>query len=133
MSEETVEIVRRFLAQAQEAPDAAWVIFDDQVEWETQALASPDFPRTARGPDAVREFFRRWVGAFDEWGYEAEEFVDGPNAVAVRIHQWGRGKGSGVQVDNRFWQLWFLRGGKAVRVTHAADRDHALKTAGLLE
>ena len=133
MSEENVEIVLRFLDRAREAPDAAWVIFDDQVEWETGALSVPDFPPKVSGPDAVREFFRRWAGTFDEWDYAVEEVLDGPDAVAVRIHQWGRGKGSGVRVDNQFWQLWFLRDGRAVRVAHAIERNDALAAAGLGE
>ena len=35
MSQENVEIVRRFLEGAQETPDAVWDIFDEEVEWDT--------------------------------------------------------------------------------------------------
>ncbi len=79
------------------------------------------------------EFFRRWVSAFDEWGYEWGELIEGDDRVVVRIHQWGRGKGSGVAVDDRFWQVWTLGDGKVIRVTHHRDRERALEAAGLQE
>jgi ketosteroid isomerase-like protein len=124
-----VDIVRRFLDQAPENPDAVWDIFDADVEWETGALLIPDLPDTLHGPDGVRDFFRRWVGAFENWGYEVEEFVEAGDSVAVHIHQWGRGKGSGALVDQRFWQVWTMRDGNAVRVRHELERARALEAA----
>ena len=82
------------------------------------SLSLPDFPASCHGPDGVREFFRRWVSTFADWDYEVEEVLDRRDVVAVRIHQWGRGRESGVEVEQRFWQVWTLRDGKAVRVTH---------------
>ncbi|HZA90235.1 MAG TPA: nuclear transport factor 2 family protein [Solirubrobacterales bacterium] len=133
MSQENVEVVRRFLDQAAETPDAVWDIFDESVEWEVGALGIPDFPPTSHSPDGVREFFRRWVGTFDDWGFDVEEMIEAPDAVAVHIHQWGRGKGSGAAVDQRFWEVWTMRDGKAVRVTHHYQRAAALEAAGLSE
>ena len=133
MSRENVEAVRRYLARAVEARDEVWGIFDEDVEWDLGGIGRPDFPDSSRGPDAVRDFFRRWVGAFEDWGFDIEEVIDHDEAVAVHIHQWGRGKGSGATVAERFWQIWFLRDGKAVRVTHRRSRDEALEAVGLRE
>ncbi len=134
MSKENVEIVRRFLERAQEEPDAVWDIFEDRAEWEVpDAVTAPDLAGVSRGPDGVRRWFSRWVGAFEDWNYEVEEMLSGENTVAAHIHQWGRGKTSGVPVDQRFWQVWTLRDGKAVRVTHCLDRIEALEAAGLSE
>jgi ketosteroid isomerase-like protein len=135
MSEENVQIVRRFIDQARQTPEAVWDIFDEDVEWELDpgALALPDFPPVSRGPDEIREFFRRLVGAFEDWGYELEELVEGEDSVVAHIHHWGRGKGSGASVEARFWQVWIMRGGKAVRVTHHIERADALEAAGLRE
>ena len=99
--------------------------------WEVGALAIPDVPATSRGPGAVREFFRRWVGAFEDWAYEVEEVIDARDAVAVQLHQWGRGKGSGATVDLHFWEVWIVRDGRVVRVTHWVDEADALEAAGL--
>jgi ketosteroid isomerase-like protein len=133
MSQEDAETVRRFLDQAEQTPDAVWDVFDDEVEWEVGILAMPDYPSSFHGPIGVREFFRRWVGPFQDWGYDVEELIGGGDAVAVRIHQWGRGKGSGAAVEDRFWQVWTMRNGKAVRVSHHRDKTEALEAAGLAE
>ncbi len=131
MPADEVAIVRRFIETAADDPDGAWRIFAADVEWRIAALTIPGFPEALHGPDGVREFFRRWVGSFEDWGYEAEEYLAGPDAVVVQIHQWGRGKGSGAAVDLRFWQVWSLRDGEAVRVVHELDRAAALEAAGL--
>jgi hypothetical protein len=43
----------------------------------------------------------------------------------------GRGKGSGAPVEARFWQVWIMRDGKAVRVTHHIEKADALEAAAL--
>jgi ketosteroid isomerase-like protein len=135
MSQENVEVVRRFADQARESPDAVWDIFDEDVEWELDpgSLALPDVPPSSHGPGAVRHFFRRLVGAFANWDYEVDESIDAGDAVVLHIHHWGRGKGSGASVEARFWQVWTMRDGKAVRVTHHIDKAEALEAAGLSE
>ena len=135
MSQENVETVLSFIDQAHDNPDAVWDIFDPDVEWQLDpaALAIPDFSPASHGPDGVREFFRRWVAAFDDWDYEVEESIDADDAVVLRVHQWGRGKGSGASVEARFWQVWTMRDRKAVRVTHHIDKGEALEAAGLQE
>jgi len=130
MSQENVQVVRSFLDHAREDP-AAWDIFDEDVVWEVGGLAIPDVPATSRGADGVREFFRRWVGAFEDWAYEVEEVIDARDAVAVHLHQWGRGKGSGATVDLHFWEVWIVRDGRVVRVTHWVDKADAFEAAGL--
>jgi len=125
------DAVRRFLELARDTPDSVWGIFDDDVEWVLSVNRAPDFPTVSRGPEAVREFFRRWSGTFEDWDYAVEDMVEGPGTVAVRIHQWGRGKGSGAEVDSRFWQIWVMRDGRAVRVIHDIDRSAALEAAGV--
>jgi ketosteroid isomerase-like protein len=132
MSQENVESVRRFLDQAAENPDAVWDIFDNNVEWELGALSIPDFAPTSHGPDRVREFFRRWLSAFDDWDFEVEEVVD-TRMRSPRIFISGDAGGSGVAVDQHFWQVWIMRDGKAVRVTHRFEKVDALEAAGLSE
>jgi ketosteroid isomerase-like protein len=124
-----VEIVRRFLEGAQRDPDAVWDAFAETVEWETGPLQIPGVPPMAHGPAGVRDFFRRWVGIFEDWGYEVEELIGVGEAVVAQIHQWGRGKGSGVVVDQHFWQIYTVRDAEIVRVTHRHSRGEALRAA----
>ncbi len=132
MSEENVELVRQMYDQALETPDALYEMLDDEIEWETGGLAYPNLP-TGRGREVVRKFFREWVGAFEDWGFEVEELIEAGDSVVACIHQWGRGRSSGVSVDQRFWQVWTMRDRKAIRATHHMDRAAALAAAGLSE
>ena len=127
-----MEIVRRMYEQSKTRPEALFEFLDDAVEWDTSALNLPGTPQ-GRGPETVRSFFRSWTGAFEEWGFEADELTGADDAVVARIHQWGRGKASGVTVENRFWQVWTLRDGKAIRATHHLEKADALEAAGLRE
>jgi ketosteroid isomerase-like protein len=136
MSEENVAVIRRMLDRGEESTEASWEILegilDDDVQWEVGALGIAGLT-TFHGPDGVSEFYLRWLGPFEEWGYTTEELIDAGDSVVARMHQWGRGKGSGVSVDNRFWQVWTLDEGKVIRSTHHWDKTEALEAAGLSE
>ena len=54
MSQENVEIVRRFLDRAHAGPDRVWGIFDDSVVWEIGPL------RTSRGARWDLRFWQAW-------------------------------------------------------------------------
>jgi ketosteroid isomerase-like protein len=132
MSEENLEIVRRMYEEAKARPEALFEFLDEEIEWDTSAL---DMAGTAegRGPETVRTFFRTWTGAFEEWEYEADELMETGDMVIARIRQRGRGKTSGVTVENTFWQVWTLRDGKAIRSTHYREKAEALEAAGVPE
>jgi hypothetical protein len=130
MPEGNVERVSRFFEVAPENPDAAWEIFDENVEWEVADLGIPGFPDSFHGPDGVRAFLQDWVGPFGNWGYEVEEVIGIGGAVLAHVHQWGSGRGSAATVEGRFWQIWVLRDGKAVRVTNRLKRPSASELEG---
>jgi ketosteroid isomerase-like protein len=132
MSQENVSTVLEALEVARDDPEAFFAIFDQGVEWDMSGAGLPD-TQTYYGPEGVREFFRRWIGPFDDFGYTAEEVIDAGDSVIVLLHQWGRGKGSRVAVDSRFWQVWTLRRGKVVRYQNFPERSDALEAAGLRE
>jgi ketosteroid isomerase-like protein len=64
---------------------------------------------------------------------ELEELFDRGDQVLAFVHVRGRGDASGIELDARNAQLWTLRHGRAVRGEAYADRDRALKAAGLKE
>jgi ketosteroid isomerase-like protein len=53
--------------------------------------------------------------------------------VVVRAYFRGRGRGSGLEVDARFYELYTLRGGKIVRQDEFTELEEALEAAGLRE
>jgi ketosteroid isomerase-like protein len=128
MSQANVEMLRRALEAAAADPEALFSILDEQVEWDYVGA----FPETVtyHGPEAVREFFREWSSAFDDFGFEAEEILDAGDSVLVLLHQWGNGKETGARVENRVWQLFTMRDGKIVHCRGYDTKDEALEAAG---
>lgn len=62
---------------------------------------------------------------------EVEELADFGEHVLARTRHHGRGKGSGVQVEHRIFQLWTLRAGKVVRARMYYDEAEAREALGL--
>jgi uncharacterized protein len=124
--ESNVEKVRRALSLG---PEGLLDLLADDVEWDYVGA----FPESATyyGPEAVRRFFAQWAGAFNDFGFEPEEFVDAGDHVLVRLRQWGRGKATGAAVENRTWQVFTFREGRIVHCRGYPDKAEALRAAGL--
>jgi ketosteroid isomerase-like protein len=129
MSEENVNAVKRAV-EAGTDPEAFFGILDEDVVW-VPGGRSPE--GTVYGRDRLREFFRRWVGTFEDYGAEAVECLDAGSSVYVHTRLRGRGKGSGVETEIDEWMVWLFFQGKVVRVTYFPTRAKALKAAGLSE
>jgi len=85
------------------------------------------------GHDGVWTAMRRWLGARDDYAMEVDEYVDGGASVVIFFRESGRGKGSGVRIEQSFAGVWTLHHGKVVRVTPFLDRSEALEAVGLRE
>jgi ketosteroid isomerase-like protein len=126
MSQQNVELLRQALASP---PESLFAILDENVEWDTSERSRNQRPTTGRVPFA--SFFGQWAGAFDDFGFEAKEILDAGDSVAVHLYQWGRGKETGVPVENRTWQLFTFANGKIIRCSGYATKAEALEAAGL--
>jgi ketosteroid isomerase-like protein len=99
-----------------------------------QASSIVDTAGVFHGPDAFRDVLSELRGAFEELSFEAEEFFEAPNGdIVVFIHARGRGRGSGVEIDNHIAQVWTYRDDKAIRMVAYEERADALEAAGLPE
>lgn len=128
MSRENVELIREACEHGLEDPEGFFAIMDADVSWESQLVDS----KPTRGVDALREFFRHWVGAFREITFEWEELIDAGEDQVVTIGRWwGTGKSSGAPVAIHLVQVWTLRDGKVIRCRDYADRAQALLAAGV--
>jgi ketosteroid isomerase-like protein len=121
MSQENVEIVRTFLMVD---VDEALTYADPGIVWNPASEAS------AQGHDAVRASLARWKGEWDDYRLTPEEFVDSGDRVVVTVRLGGRGRGSGVEVGARFYDLYTLRDGKIVRMDQFTERSEALEAIG---
>jgi ketosteroid isomerase-like protein len=49
------------------------------------------------------------------------------------VHESGRGQGSGIEIDGRYFNVLTVRNGKIVRKVEFTQRSDALEAAGLRE
>jgi ketosteroid isomerase-like protein len=128
MSQENVEAVRRSIeayqagdweqATAYIAPDAVWEV-------------GQELP--ARGPAAVREMWSRWNDEWEQLDMAGEEIVGVGDKVFVAMHYRGRGRLSGVAVDQWVFEVHTFRHGRCVSKVDFETRAQALEAVGLSE
>ena len=85
----------------------------------------------ALGPDEVRAMWERWDGAWEEMETVPEEFLDAGEHVVVIVHYKARGRGSGIEYDERLYDVYTVRDGRCVRKLEFKQRSEALAAAGL--
>ena len=71
--------------------------------------------------------------AWEERRLEADEYIDAGDKVVVFLHEYRRGRGSGVELEAETALVVAVSGGKVVRIQGYLDRDAALRAAGLPE
>ena len=76
--------------------------------------------------DAAPDFEADYSRALGPW-----RAVDG--TVLAQIVQHGKGRASGIEGDNRYFQLFTFRGQKIVRMESIMDEAEALEAVGLSE
>jgi uncharacterized protein len=131
MSQENVEIVRRhFEAYLSGDNETALAAYDPQVEFD--ASLRPE-GHVYRGREGVAEAMRVWTGTWEDWTIELEEIVDAGDRVVLIARESGRGKGSGIEIDQRVYGVFTLRDRKIVRWKGFIDRDQAFEAAGMRE
>jgi ketosteroid isomerase-like protein len=121
MSHESVEIVRTFLLVD---VDEALTHADPGIVW------NPIEELPTQGHDAVRSGLERWKSVWDDYQVLPEEFEDMGDRVVVTVRLRARGRGSGIEVDALFYDVYTLRDGKIVRMDQYTERAQALEAAG---
>ena len=125
MSQENVEIVRRFLIV--EDVDEALTHADPGIVW------NPIEELPTEGHGAVRASLARWKAEWHDYKVMPEEYVDRGDRVVVTVLLRGRGRGSGVEIDARFYDVYTVRDGKIVRMDQFTERSQAFEAVGLAE
>ena len=97
VSQENVDKARDFIdAYNRRDFDAAVACFDPEIEWVLPARQSSD---SGRGPEEVKRFWKGLDETFEELRLEPQEFVDAGDHVATRLRHYGRGKLSGLEIE----------------------------------
>jgi len=134
LSQENVEIVRSIYA-GWEQGDYGW------TGWQRAdtEFVMADGPNPGRwvGADGIGEGWGDFLGAWEDFRHAADEYRDlGDERVLVLFHFSGRGKRSGVEVEqmgSKAAGLFTLQEGKVTRIVLYFDRRAALEAIGLRE
>ena len=101
----------------------------EDISWE-DAAEMPD-ARVYRGPDEVRSFLASFDRHWEELRFEPEEILESGDSLVVCCRVVGRGKSSGVPVEQRVIHVWDFSGGRAWRARTFFDRERAERAAGM--
>jgi ketosteroid isomerase-like protein len=130
MSRENVELVRKM----QEAflgpePELALAFFDPHVVYD--ARERPD-GKVWYGRNGIRRAMIEWSDVWDDWEIETERYLEaGREKVLILWHERGRGKGSGLPMEQRGGNLVTISDGRIVHVRLYVHQQVALKAAEL--
>jgi hypothetical protein len=139
MSRENVEVVRAlFDAFARRDHEAAFAYYDPDIEWDASRGAeggASDIAAVYRGHEGVRNYWRRWLSAWEDVEATDVELEDaGPTVVALINRQRIRGRGSGIELETPPYALTFtFRDGKVVRWVLYPTQAEAREAAGLTD
>ena len=131
MSQENVEIVRRCCEAFNRGDyEAALQHLHPTIEYDLR-----HFPegRVYHGREGVREAFRIWLGAWEDYRQEQQAFIDAGDRVIVCVREHGRGKGSGLELSRSTFGVWELSGGLRLRISFYDSKAKALEAVGLAE
>ena len=131
MSQENVDRTRAYIdAYNRRDFDTALQHFDPNIQWVLPALQASD---SAQGPESVRRFWEGLDETMDELRLDPQEFVDCGDRVAVRLRYFGRGKGSGVEIETEMYHQveTTFRSGTIVRMEYVTSWPEALEVAGV--
>ena len=137
VSAENVALVREVMALMtasltdREATRKLFDLIDPDVRIDmSRRVFNPD---VYVGHDGVRRLGRDVADVWDEFRLEPERFVDAGDKVVVIEKRYGRGKGSGVVVEQRSAVIWTLCDGKVLGLETEFAPDDVLRAAGVAE
>jgi len=127
MSQENVEIVRRFLWAFENDMDAFRDILHPEIEW----FPIEENQGRLYGVEAAMRNRNEWLDTWDEHRFDLEEMIEQGDSVVALVHITARGKASGVETDVRFYAQIKMRDHRIVYIFDHRDRANALEAARL--
>jgi ketosteroid isomerase-like protein len=130
VSEQNVEIVRRFAWAFENDTETFRELIHPEIEW----MPFEDNNTPSHGLDGALAIRNAWLDAWDEHRIDIQEIFDaGGEDVFSGVALIGRGKASGVGVDVQLYVHFKVVHGKVIYMYEYADRAEALKAVGLEE
>src|SRR5687767_3494954 len=100
MSEENVEIVRRFYEAFMGSDgQAALALYSLDAEWDDTRFRPEG--KVHQGREGLAELVRTWVGTWADYSFTLERVLDAGDRVVAICEERGTGKGSGLEMSTR--------------------------------
>jgi ketosteroid isomerase-like protein len=132
MSQENLEIARRAY-ESFTVGNLSWLAEFQAPEIEIDLTRNVFNPQVIRGYEGIQRWLDELNEVWEDFRFEIEELIDAGDEVVAVVRLVGKGRGSGVPVDQRDIHVVKLRDGRAVHITVYRDRAEALEAVGLSE
>jgi ketosteroid isomerase-like protein len=142
MSQENVERYRANLEEFRAASSGSnwepWLtslseVLDPEIEWDASDSPVPDIGGVYRGREAVVQWWREWLAAWQTVEFEYE-LVDVGDRVVLLLDQRMRGRSTGIEVSlGKYAHVGTFKDGRLVHWKAYASQSEALEAAGLSE
>lgn len=126
MTQENIEYAQRAFA-AFNRGDVTTVLAG--LSPDVEIYSSPELANAGsfHGHDGFLEWLGQWLAVWETFRVEPDDFTAEGDDVLVSVHQYGRGKGSGIEVEMDAVFVLTVRDGKTVRFHLYPDRAGALR------
>jgi len=108
-------------------------LLDPDVVWDSSDPTVFDLSGIYRGPEAVRQYWREWLGAWETVQFEYE-LIDAGDRVVALIDQRMRGRSSRIEVPlGKYAHVYTFRDGLIVHWKLYRSQSDALNAVKLSE
>jgi ketosteroid isomerase-like protein len=114
-----------------EEPERALDSLDPEVEFDL--TGRPD-GKVWHGRDGVLQAMAEWIDTFESWEVKTERYIDaGGDEVVSLWRERGRGKISGLPIEQEGGTVFTVRQGRIVRMVSYLGHERPLEAVGLSE
>ena len=133
MSQENIELIHELYLHWEQGDFVTPGFFAPDVEMVRVGGEGAGTPGAWRGVDEMWKASVEWLQAWEDVRLEPKRCVDLGDRVLVIARQTGRGRRSGLGLDQKNAQIFTLHDGKIVRWEMYLEVDDALRAAGLAD
>jgi ketosteroid isomerase-like protein len=131
VSSERIERIRAALAAFERTGEVAPGLLAPDFELR-QASSIVDTAGVFTGPEAFGRAIGELSESFADLSFRPERWLDGPNGeVVALVHVRGRGRASGMEIDNNIAWVFTFEGEQVRHVEVYEEPDAALRAHGL--
>jgi ketosteroid isomerase-like protein len=109
-------------------PDALVAVCASDIEFEP-SMAGLEVD-VYRGHDGIRKWMDDLHAIWDEFSGVVDDCEEiGADSILVRLTVHGRARGSGVELEQRFWHVWTVRNGRLWRGKSFTDKREVMRAS----